>query len=182
MSDKEIPQYIRSLPTNLGFNFVLSYKLGQDAIATLTPDKYSEVLGLTIELATKEFMTGKLESAVSLFLTVVQLSEKINDYGSLVVTFSNLGIAFQNVRIYDVSLAFAKEGYRIAVEHNLLELKLKVLKVISLVYTNTQQREKRMEVMEEVAETHGKLGQMDKKAEIEGLIKRSREFMAILDK
>ena len=36
--------------------------------------------------------------------------------------------------------------------------------------------------MEEVAKTHGKLGQMDKKAAIEGLIKQNREFMAIIDK
>ena len=57
-----------------------------------------------------------------------------------------------------------------------------VLKIISLVYTNTQQSEKRHEVMEEVAETHGKLGQMDKKAEIEALIKQSKDFMAIFDK
>jgi len=36
--------------------------------------------------------------------------------------------------------------------------------------------------MEEVAEIHGKLGQMDKKAELEALIKAKKEFMELLGK
>ena len=42
------------------------------------------------------------------------------------------------------------------------------------------QNQKQTEVLEEVAEIHGKLGQMDKKAEIEALIKAKKEFMALL--
>jgi hypothetical protein len=36
--------------------------------------------------------------------------------------------------------------------------------------------------MEEVAKTYGILGQIDKKEEVEGLIKQTRDFMAIFDK
>ena len=66
-------------------------------------------------------------------------------------------------------------------QHNLLEQKLTALNVLSLVYTNTSQTERRIEVMEEVAEIYGKLGQMDKKAEIEGLIEQTKEFMALFE-
>ena len=178
----DIPQYIQDLPTNLGFNFVEFYRQGQDAVATLPPESYSEVMGVTIALADKEFKAGKLDAACKLFLTVAQLSEKAGDYNSLIITLSNLGIIFQNARAYDVAKVFANEGCRIADEHNLLEMKLKALQVLSLTYTNTQEREKHMETMERAAEIHGQLGQHDQKEQILAQVRHLREFMGLLDK
>lgn len=182
MPENDIPEYIRLIRTDMGFNLVDLYQQAQKAIATLTPDQYSGALQVTRERAQQDYQAGKLDliPACKIFLSVLELSIKVKDFESQIITLSNLGLMFQNARAYDVAIIFATEGIRISYKHNLLEMKLQALKVLSLVYTNTKQSEKRIEVMEEVAETHGKLGQMDKKAEIEGLIKQSREFMALL--
>jgi tetratricopeptide (TPR) repeat protein len=184
MSDNDIPQFIREIQTDIGFSLVDLYQQAQKAIATLTPDKYQGVLHITRERAQQDYQAGKLDliPASKIFLTVLQLSYLVDDYDSQIVTLCNLGLMFQNARAYDVAIIFATEGIKIAYKHNLLELKLKALNVLSLVYTNTGQSQKQTEVMEEVAEIHGKLGQMDKKAEIEALIKAKREFMELLGK
>lgn len=184
MSDNDIPRFIREIRTDIGFSLVDLYQQGQKAIATLTPDKYQGVLQVTRERAQQDYQAGKLDliPASKIFLTVLQLSYLVDDYDSQIVTLCNLGLMFQNARAYDMAIIFATEGIKIAYKHNLLELKLKALNVLSLVYTNTQQSQKQTEVMEEVADIHGKLGQMGKKAEIEALIKAKREFMELLGK
>lgn len=184
MSDSEVPQYIKSITADLGFDIVALYQQVQSHNESLKSKDYKQVLQILQVKFGQDYGAGKLDliQAVSVAFSILQLSYTLNDYESQIVTLSNLGLIFQNARAYDVALIFAAEGIPIAYKHNLLEAKLKALKIISLVYTNTQQTEKRIEVMEEVAEIHGKLGQMDKKAEIEGLIKHSREFMAIFDK
>jgi hypothetical protein len=132
----------------------------------------------------QDYRAGKLDltQATLLAFSILQLGYNLNDYESQIITLSNLGLIYQNARAYDVALDFASEGIRIAYKHNLLEAKLKALNVISLVYTNTMQGQKQTEVMQEVAEIYGKLGQMDKKAELEALIKQKRDFMALLEK
>ena len=184
MPENDIPEYIQSIRTDLGFNIVDLYRQAQKAIATLTPDQYAGALQVTKARVQQDYQAGKLDliPACKIFLSVLELSIKVKDFESEITTLCNLGLMFQNARAYDVAIIFATEGIRISYMHNLLEMKLKALNVISLVYTNTSETEKRIEVMEEVAETHGKLGQMDKKAAIEGLIKQNREFMAIFDK
>ena len=184
MSDSEIPQFIREIRTDMGFSLVEIYQQAQKAVATLTPDQYQGALLVTRERAQQDYQAGKLDliPASKIFLSVLQLSYEVKDFESQIVTLCNLGLMYQNARAYDVAIIFATEGIKIAYRHNLLELKLKALNVLSLVYTNTSQSEKRIEVMEEVAATYEKLGQMDKKAEIEGLIKQTREFMAIFEK
>ncbi|TFG28032.1 hypothetical protein EU528_11810 [Candidatus Thorarchaeota archaeon] len=184
MSDNEIPEFIREIRKDMGFDLVELYQQAQKAIDTLTPDQYEGALLVTRERAQQDYQAGKLDliAASKIFLSVLQLSYIVNDFESQIITLSNLGVMYQNSRAYDVAIIFATEGIKIAYQHNLLELKLKALNVLSLVYTNTSQSEKRIEVMEEVAATYGKLGQMDKKAEIEGLIKQTREFMAIFEK
>ena len=184
MPENDIPQFIRSIPTDIGVNLVELYQHAQKAIATLTPDQYAGALQVTRERAQQDYQAGKLDlvKASTIFLSVLQLSYAVDDFESQIVTLCNLGLMYQNARAYDVAIIFASEGIRIAYKHNLLELKLKALNVISLVYTNTSQTEKRIEAMEEVAATYEKLGQMDKKAEIEGLIKQTRDFMAIFEK
>lgn len=184
MSDIEIPQFIREIRKDMGFDVVEIYQQALKAIGTLKPDQYQGALIVTRERAQQDYQQGKLDliPATKIFFSILHLSYAVNDLESQIITLSNLGLMYQNARAYDVALIFAFEGIKIAYKHNLLELKLKALNVVSLVYTNTQQTEKRHEVMEEVAEIHGKLGQMDKKAEIEALIKQSKEFMAIFDK
>jgi len=184
MSENNIPQFIQNIRTDMGFSLVDLYQQAQKAIATLSPDKYLGVLQVTRERAQQDYQAGKLDliPANKIFLTVLQLSYIVDDFESQIVTLCNLGLMYQNARTYDVAIIFATEGIRLAYKHNLLELKLKALNVLSLVYTNTTQTEKRIEVMEEVAATYEKLGQLDKKAEIEGLIKQTREFKAIFDK
>lgn len=184
MSDREIPQFIREIRADMGFSLVDLYQQAQKAIATLSPDQYQGALLVTRERAQQDYQAGKLDliPASKIFLSVLELSYAVDDYESQIITLSNLGLMFQNARAYDVAIVFASEGIRIAYKYNLLELKLKALNVLSLVYTNTSQTERRIEVMEEVAATYEKLGQMDKKAEIEGLIKQTREFMAIFEK
>ncbi len=139
---------------------------------------------MTRTRAQQDYQAGKLDlvQASVLFLSVLELSYRVKDYESQIITLCNLGLMYQNARAYDVAIIFASEGISIAYEHNLLERKLDALKLLSLVYTNTVQPEKRMDVMEEVAETYGNLGQLDKKAEIEGQIKQLKEFMALLGK
>ena len=184
MSDIEIPQFIREIRTDMGFNLVEIYQQALKAIGTLTPDQYQGALLVTRERAQQDYQAGKLDliPGTKIFLSILHLSYAVEDFDSQIITLCNLGLMYQNARAYDVAIIFATEGIKIAYKHNLLELKLKALNVLSLVYTNTQQSEKRHEVMEEVAETYGKLGQMDKKAEIEALLKQSREFMALFDK
>ena len=184
MPENDIPEYIQSIRTDLGFNLVDLYQQAQKAIATLTPDQYSGALQVTRARAQQDYQAGKLDiiKGSKIFLSVLQLSYEVKDFESQIITLSNLGLMFQNARAYDVAIIFATEGIRIAYKHNLLEMKLKALNVLSLVYTNTMESQKQIEVMEEVAEIHGKLGQMDKKAEIEALIKAKKEFMAILGK
>lgn len=184
MSENDVPQFIQEIRKDMGFDLVEIYQHALKAIATLSPDQYEGALYVTREKAQQDYQAGKLDliPACRIFLSILELSYRVKDFDSQIITLSNLGLMFQNARAYDVALLFATEGIKIAYQHNLLEAKLKVLNVISLVYTNTQQSEKRHEVMEEVAETYGKLGQMDKKAEIEALIKQSKEFMAIFDK
>ncbi len=184
MPENDIPEYIQSIRTDMGFSLVDLYQQAQKAIATLTPNQYSGALEVTRVRAQQDYQAGKLDliPACKIFFSVLELSIKVKDFESQITTLCNLGLMFQNARAYDVAIIFATEGIRLSYKHNLLEMKLKSLQVLSLVYTNTTQSEKRIEVMEEVAETHGKLGQMNKKAEIEGLIKQSREFMALFDK
>ncbi|MCJ7817821.1 MAG: hypothetical protein MUP60_03120 [Candidatus Thorarchaeota archaeon] len=184
MPDSDIPEYIQSIRTDMGFNLVELYQQAQKAIATLKPEQYSGALQVTKARVEQDYQEGKLDliKASKIFLSVLQLSIEVKDFESEIITLCNLGLMFQNERAYDVAIIFATEGIRIAYKHNLLELKLKALNVLSLVYTNTSEGKKRIEVMEEVAEIYGKLGQMDKKAEIEGLIKHTREFMALLGK
>jgi hypothetical protein len=179
MPENDIPDYIHSIRTDMGFNLVDLYQQAQKAIATLTPDQYSGALQVTRARAQQDYQAGKLDliPACKIFLSVLELSIKVKDFESQITTLCNLGLMFQNARAYDVAIIFA-----LSYKHNLLEMKLQALNVISLVYTNTSETEKRIEVMEEVANTYEKLGQMDKKAEIEGLIKQSRDFMAIFDK
>ena len=184
MPENDIPEYIQSIRTDMEFNLVDLYQQVQKAIATLTPDQYSGALQVTRARAQQDYQAGKLEliPACKIFLSVLELSIRVKDIESQITTLCNLGLMFQNARAYDVAIIFASEGIRLSYKHNLLEMKLQALNVLSLVYTNTTQSEKRIEVMEEVAKTYGILGQMDKKAEIEGLIKQNREFMAILEK
>ena len=184
MSDNNIPEFIRSIRTDIGFNLVDIYQQAQKAIATLKPDQYSGVLQVTRERAQQDYQAGKLDmiAASKIFLTVLQLSYEVKDFESQIITLSNLGLMFQNARAYDVAITFASEGIRISYKHNLLEMKLKALNVLSLVYTNTSETERRIEVMKEVAEIYGKLGQTDKQAEIQGLIQQTREFMDIFEK
>jgi tetratricopeptide (TPR) repeat protein len=182
MPENDIPQFIKEIRTDMGFNVVELYQQAQKAITTLTPDQYEGALAVTRERVQQDYQAGKLDliPATKIFLSVLQLSYKVNDFDSQIITLSNLGLMYQNARAYDVAITFVTEAIRISYKHNLLELKLKALNVLSLVYTNTQQSKKQTEVMEEVAEIHGKLGQMDKKAEMEALIKAKREFMALL--
>lgn len=184
MSDSEIPQFIREIRSELGFSLVEIYQQAQKAVATLTPDQYQGALLVTRERAQQDYQAGKLDliAGSKIFLSVLQLSYEVEDYESQIITLCNLGLMYQNARAYDVAIIFATEGIKIAYRHNLLELKLKALNVLSLVYTNTMESQKQAEVMEEVAITYGKLGQMDKKAEIESLIKQKKEFMALLGK
>jgi len=182
MADNSIPEFIQSIRTDMGFSLVELYQQAQKAIATLTPDQYVGALHVTRERAQQDYQAGKLDliAGSKIFLSVLQLSYEVEDYESQIITLCNLGLMYQNARAYDVAIIFATEAIRISYKQNLLELKLKALNVLSLVYTNTQQSKKQTEVMEEVAEIHGKLGQMEKKAEIEELIKAKREFMALL--
>ncbi|MHA1424321.1 MAG: hypothetical protein ACTSSD_19790 [Candidatus Thorarchaeota archaeon] len=184
MSDNNIPEFIRSIRTDIGFNLVDIYQQAQKAIATLKPDQYSGVLQVTRERAQQDYQAGKLDliAASKIFLTVLQLSYEVKDFESQIITLSNLGLMFQNARAYDVAITFASEGIRISYKHNLLEMKLKALNVLSLVYTNTSETKRRIEVMEEVAEIYGKLGQTDKQAEIQGLTQQTRDFMDIFEK
>lgn len=184
MPENDIPQFILEIPTDIGFSVVDLYQQAQKAIATLSPDQYPGVLQVTQQRAEQDYQAGKLDliPACKIFLSVLQLSYAVDNFESQIVTLCNLGLMFQNARANDAAILFATEGIRLAYKHNLPELKLKALNVLSLVYTNTSQSEKRIEVMEEVAAIYEKLGQMDKKAEIEGLIKQTREFMAIFDK
>ena len=184
MPENYIPGLIQSIRTDMGFSLVELYQQAQKAIATLTPDQYSGALLVTRERAQQDYQAGKLDliAGSKIFLSVLQLSYEVKDYESQIITLCNLGLMYQNARAYDVAIIFATEGIRIAYKHNLLEMKLKALNVLSLVYTNTMESEKRIEVMEEVAATYEKLGQLEKKAEIEGLIKQTREFMAIFEK
>ncbi len=171
--------------TDTGLNLVDMYQQARNVISsTLTPDQYAGALVVTRERAQRDYQAGKLDliTASKVFFTVLQLSKAVEDHESEVISLCNLGLMFQNARAYDIAISFAAEAIKIAYQHNLLELKLKALNVLSLVYTNTSQTEKRIEVMEEVAEIYGKLGQLDKKAEIEGLIKQMKEFMALFDK
>ncbi|MBN2229524.1 MAG: hypothetical protein JW779_07990 [Candidatus Thorarchaeota archaeon] len=182
MSKNEIPEYIQSLRTDLGFDFVDLYQQGQRVIATVSPEQYSYVLELTKARVEQDYQAGKLDliTASTIFLTVLQLSNEVEDLESQIITLCNLGIMYQNSRAYDVALTFAAEAIKIAHKHNLLEMKLKALQVVSLVYTNTSESQKHIDVLEEVAKIYGKLGQLDKKAEIEAQIKQFKEFMAIL--
>ncbi|MFW9843506.1 MAG: hypothetical protein ACFFEV_02905 [Candidatus Thorarchaeota archaeon] len=182
MSDIEIPQFIREIRKDMGFDPVEIYQQALKAIDTLSPDQYQGALIVTRERAQQDYQQGKLEliPATKIFFSILHLSYAVNDYESQIITLSNLGLMFQNARAYDVAIAFVTEAIKISYTHNLLELKLKALNVLSLVYTNTQQHHRQTEVMEEVAEIHGKLGQMDKKAEIEALIKTKKDFMALL--
>ena len=184
MPEHNIPQFILEIPTDIGFSVIDLYQQAQKAIATLSPDQYPGVLQVTQQRAQQDYQAGKLDliPACKIFFTVLQLSYAVDDYESQVITLCNLGLMFQNARAYDVAITFATEAIKITYKQNLLELKLKALNVLSLVYTNTQQSEKQTEVMEEVAEIHGKLGQMDKKAELEALIKAKKEFMELLGK
>ena len=183
MPENYIPDLIGSIQTDSKFALEDSYQQALSVIAkTLTPNEYPSALVVTRERAQQDYQAGKLDlpTASKIFLTVLHLSIEVEDYDSQIITLCNLGLMFQNARAYDEAIIFAREGIRISYKHNLLELKLKALNVLSLVYTNTQQSHKQTEVMEEVAEIHGKLGQMDKKEEIEALIKAKREFMALL--
>lgn len=182
MPDTNIPEYIQSIRTDMGFNLVDLYKQAQKAISTLKPEQYSGALQVTRVRAEQDYQAGKLDliKGSKIFLSVLQLSKEVKDFESEIITLCNLGLMFQNARAYDVAIIFASEGIRVAYKNNLLELKLKALNVLSLVYTNTNESQKQTEVMEEVADIYGKLGQMDKKAEIQGLIKAKREFMALL--
>ncbi|MGY5860360.1 MAG: hypothetical protein RTU63_13400 [Candidatus Thorarchaeota archaeon] len=182
MSESYIPQFILQIRTDMGFSLVDLYQQAQKAIATLSPDQYPGVLQVTQQRVEQDYQVGKLDliPASKLFLTVLQLSYAVKDFESQIITLCNMGLMFQNARAYDVAIIFATEAIKITYQQNLLELKLKALNVLSLVYTNTQQSQKQTEVMEEVAEIHGKLGQMDKKAELEALIKAKREFMELL--
>lgn len=182
MSEHNIPQFILEIPTDIGFSMIDLYQQAQKAIATLSPDQYPGVLQVTQQRAQQDYQAGKLDlvAGSKIFLSVLQLSYAVDDYESQIITLCNLGLMFQNARAYEVAITFATEAIKITYKHNLLELKLKALNVLSLVYTNTQQSQKQTEVMEEVAEIHGKLGQMDKKAEIEALIKAKKEFMDLL--
>jgi len=185
MNNDEIPDYIREMRTDTGLNLGELYQQARDVInSTLTPDQYAGALAVTRERAQRDYQAGKLDllTASKIFFTVLQLSKAVEDYESEVITLCNLGLMFQNARAYDIAITFAAEGIKTAYQHNLLEQKLKALNVLSLVYTNTSQTEKRIEVMEEVANIYGKLGQMDKKAEIEGLIQQTKEFMALFEK
>jgi hypothetical protein len=184
MPKNNVPQFIREIRKDMGFDLVEIYQQAQKAIDTLSPDQYAGALYVTREKAQQDYQAGKLDliPACRIFLSILELSYEVKDFDSQIVTLSNLGLMFNNARAYDVAIIFATEGIKIAYQNNLLELKLKALNVLSLVYTNTQQNEKRHEVMEEVAETYGKLGQMDKKAEIEALIKQSKDFMALFNK
>ncbi|MFW9918154.1 MAG: hypothetical protein ACFFED_00995 [Candidatus Thorarchaeota archaeon] len=184
MSDSEIPQFIKLIRKDMGFDPVEMYQHAQKAITTLKPDQYVDALHVTRTRAQQDYQSGKFDlvQATVIFLSVLELSYKVKDYDSQIITLCNLGLMYQNARAYDVAIIFASEGISIAYEHNLLERKLDALNVLSLVYTNTQESEKRMDVMEEVAETYGKLGQMDKKAEIQGQITQLKEFMALLGK
>jgi len=185
MPNNDIPDYIREMRTDTGLNLVDMYQQARDVInSTLTPDQYTGALVVTRERAQQDYQAGKLDlvTASKIFFTVLQLSKAVKDYDSEIITLCNLGLMFQNARAYDIATTFAAEAIKVAYQHNLLELKLKALNVLSLVYTNTMQSEKRIEVMEEVADIYEKLGQMDKKAEIEGLIKQSKEFMALFEK
>jgi hypothetical protein len=151
MSDADIPQFIREIQADIGFSLVDLYQQALKAIATLSPDKYQGVLQVTRERAQQDYQAGKLDliPASKIFLTVLELSYLVEDYDSQIVTLCNLGLMFQNARAYDVAIIFATEGIKIAYKHNLLELKLKALNVLSLVYTNTGQSKKQTEVMEE---------------------------------
>ncbi len=184
MSESEIPQFIKLIRKDMGFDLVELYQHAQKAISTLKPDQYAEALHVTRTRAQQDYQAGKLDliKASVIFLSVLDLSYKVKDYDSQIITLCNLGLMYQNARAYDVAIIFATEGISIAYDQNLLERKLDALNVLSLVYVNTQETEKRMDVMQEVAETYGKLGQMDKKAEIEGQIKQLKEFMALLGK
>jgi len=170
MPEHNIPQFILEIPTDIGFSVIDLYQQAQKAIATLKPDQYPGVLQVTQQRAQQDYQAGKLDliPACKIFFSVLQLSYALDEYESQVITLCNLGLMFQNARAYDVAILFATEAIKITYKQNLLELKLKALNVLSLVYTNTTQTEKRIEVMEEVAATYEKLGQMDKKAETEG--------------
>ncbi len=184
LTELEVPEFISSIRTDMGFNLVELYQQAQTAINTLDPAKYSDVLQITRAKAEQDYQAGKLDliAASKLYFSILQLSYLVSDYESEVITLCNLGLMFQNARAYDVAIIFATEGIRSSYKHNLPEMKLKALQVLSLVYTNTSQTAKRIEVMEEVASTYEKLGQLDKKAEIEGLIQQTKEFMAIFEK
>lgn len=183
MLRSDIPDFISEIRKDMGFDIVDLYQQARGVIeATLTPDQYSGALAVTRERAQQDYQAGKLDlvNGSKIFLTVLQLSNAVKDYESEIITLCNLGLMYQNAQAYDIAITFAAEAIKVAYKQNLLELKIKALNVLSLVYTNTSQTEKRIEVMEEVAEIYGKLGQMDKKAEIEGLIKHTKEFMALL--
>lgn len=185
MNNDDIPDYIREMRTETGISLVDMYQQAQNVInSTLNPDQYAGALVVTRERAQRDYQAGKLDliTASKVFFTVLQLSRAVEDYESEIITLCNLGLMFQNARAYDIAITFAAEAIKIAYHHNLLEQKLTALNVLSLVYTNTMQSEKRIEVMEEVADIYGKLGQTDKKAEIEGLIKQTKEFMALFEK
>ena len=185
MLNDDIPDYIREMRTDTGLSLVDMYQQAREVInSTLTPEQYAGALSVTRERAQRDYQAGKLDllTASKVFLTVLQLSKAVEDYESEITTLCNLGLMFQNAKAYDIAITFAAEAIKIAYQHNLLEQKLTALNVLSLVYTNTNQTEKRIEVMEEVADIYGKLGQMDKKAEIEGLIKQTKEFKALFEK
>jgi hypothetical protein len=185
MVDSDIPDFIKEMPTDIGFSLENLYQEARGVInSTLTPDQYAGALTITQERAQQDYQAGKLDlvNASKIFLTVYQLSKAVENHESEIITLCNLGLMYQNARAFDIAINFAAEAIKITYKHNLLELKLKALNVLSLVYTNTQQSEKQTEVMEEVAAIHGKLGNMEKKAEIEELIKAKKEFMELLGK
>ena len=184
MSASEVPQFIREIKTDTGSSLADLYEQALKIFAQISPDQYRNTLHLSRERAQQDYQAGKLDliKGTTIFFLVLHLSYAVEDFESQIITLSNLGLMYQNARAYDVAIAFAAEGIKIAYRQNLPELKLKVLNVLSLVYTNTMESEKQTEVLEEVARIYGKLGQMGKKAEIEGLIKQKKEFMKVLGK
>lgn len=184
MSSSEVPQFIKEIKTDTGYSLVDLYEQALKFFSKIPQDQYGNMLQVSRERAQRDYQAGKLDliEGTTIFFLVLHLSYVVKDFESQIITLSNLGLMYQNARAYDVAIAFAAEGIKVAYRQNLLELKLKPLNVLSLVYTNTMESEKQTEVMEEVAEIYGELGQIDKKAEIDGLIKQKKEFMKLLGK
>ena len=175
-----IPPYIQALQPTSKLNFIDLYKKAAKLNEKIKPNHYKKKLNEKIKLANEAFQLGHLQEFTIQTLSTINLASKWNDIEPQITGFCNLGILYQNKRIYDVALAFAQEGYNLANGYKLLEMKITALKAFSLIYTNLHNRQKMVEVYEEIADIHKALGQFDQQQTELQKIAKFKEMISIL--